>query len=86
MSQIDLIIFDCDGVLIDSELISSQCAASELQAVGMSITAEEVLPRSRRLQLARGTPFRPILSPDLWRGLRTRSRHSLSLSLEWPRC
>lgn len=45
MSQIDLIIFDCDGVLIDSELISSQCAASELQALGMSITAEEVLRR-----------------------------------------
>ncbi len=38
-----LIIFDCDGVLVDSELISCQMAADCLQDLGVQITREEVL-------------------------------------------
>jgi HAD superfamily hydrolase (TIGR01509 family) len=34
---IDLIIFDCDGVLIDSEIISAQMLVSELAALGVQI-------------------------------------------------
>lgn len=34
---IDLIIFDCDGVLIDSEIISAQMLVDELAGLGVSI-------------------------------------------------
>ncbi|MEQ1408421.1 HAD-IA family hydrolase [Neorhizobium sp. Rsf11] len=43
--QIDLLIFDCDGVLINSEPIASRTLAKALQNAGASITAEEVLIR-----------------------------------------
>ncbi|HWK43736.1 MAG TPA: HAD family hydrolase [Stellaceae bacterium] len=42
---IDLIIFDCDGVLIDSEIIASRVEALELTAIGCSITADEIAVR-----------------------------------------
>jgi HAD superfamily hydrolase (TIGR01509 family) len=41
MEGIDLVIFDCDGVLIDSEPIASRTLAEALQGYGVSITAEE---------------------------------------------
>jgi HAD superfamily hydrolase (TIGR01509 family) len=37
----DLIIFDCDGVLIDSELIACRVSAACLAESGLSITAKE---------------------------------------------
>ncbi len=37
MQPIDLVIFDCDGVLIDSELISARMLVDELAARGVSI-------------------------------------------------
>ncbi|MEO7744221.1 MAG: HAD family hydrolase [Usitatibacter sp.] len=42
MSAIELIIFDCDGVLVDSEPIANRVFARELQAQGLAITVEEV--------------------------------------------
>lgn len=36
--EIDLVIFDCDGVLIDSEIISSTTLIAELEAFGVSVT------------------------------------------------
>jgi HAD superfamily hydrolase (TIGR01509 family) len=42
---IDLIIFDCDGVLVDSEVISCRAHAAVLTRHGFPITAEEVLQR-----------------------------------------
>jgi HAD superfamily hydrolase (TIGR01509 family) len=41
----DLIIFDCDGVLVDSEAISCRAHAETLTHHGYPITAEEVLRR-----------------------------------------
>jgi HAD superfamily hydrolase (TIGR01509 family) len=41
----DLIIFDCDGVLVDSEVISCRAHAETLTRRGYPITAEEVLRR-----------------------------------------
>ena len=41
----DLIIFDCDGVLIDSELIACGADAEELNRIGYPITADEVVRR-----------------------------------------
>src|ERR1700684_2047609 len=40
-----LVIFDCDGVLIDSEPIADRVVAEELAAVGWPITPAEVHTR-----------------------------------------
>lgn len=42
---IDLIIFDCDGVLVDSEIISCRACAATLTRHGYPITAEQVHDR-----------------------------------------
>ena len=41
----DLIIFDCDGVLVDSEVISCHAHADTLTRHGYPITPEQVLQR-----------------------------------------
>ena len=52
MPRPDLIIFDLDGVLVDSERLSTDALIAELAAVGHHITAEEV----RRDFLGRSFP------------------------------
>ena len=42
MDSIDLIIFDCDGVLVDSEIIASEVDAELLTEAGYPISAEEM--------------------------------------------
>jgi HAD superfamily hydrolase (TIGR01509 family) len=42
---IDLVIFDCDGVLVDSEVISCRAHAQTLTRHGYPITEEQVLER-----------------------------------------
>jgi HAD superfamily hydrolase (TIGR01509 family) len=42
MSQPDLVIFDCDGVLVDSEIIAASAEAELLTAAGYPITGEEI--------------------------------------------
>lgn len=42
MRATDLVIFDCDGVLIDSEVISANMLITELRAYGVDITLEFV--------------------------------------------
>ena len=44
-SSIDLIIFDCDGVLVDSEVISCRAHADVLTRHGYPITSDQVLKR-----------------------------------------
>ncbi|QXT39783.1 HAD family hydrolase [Gymnodinialimonas ceratoperidinii] len=39
----DLVIFDCDGVLVDSEPISNQTIADALSEMGVSCTLEETM-------------------------------------------
>ena len=41
----DLVIFDCDGVLVDSEIISCQVHADAFSAFGYPVTAAEVFDR-----------------------------------------
>jgi HAD superfamily hydrolase (TIGR01509 family) len=43
--RLDLVIFDCDGVLVDSEVISCRAHADMLTRHGYPITAEQVLER-----------------------------------------
>lgn len=44
-SSFDLVVFDCDGVLVDSEIISCRTHADVLTSAGYPITAEEVHAR-----------------------------------------
>ena len=44
-SKFDLVIFDCDGVLVDSELISCRAHSEMLTRHGYQITSDEVLAR-----------------------------------------
>ena len=43
--NLDLVIFDCDGVLVDSEVISCRAHAETLTRHGYPITADQVLHR-----------------------------------------
>ena len=43
--DVDALIFDCDGVLIDSEIVVCRIAAEELTNVGYPITTEQVITR-----------------------------------------
>ena len=42
MTSTDLIIFDCDGVLVDSEIIAARVEAELLTLAGFEITPEEL--------------------------------------------
>jgi len=41
----DLIIFDCDGVLVDSEIVSFEAEADLLAEIGIPLTARDLLAR-----------------------------------------
>ena len=41
----DLIIFDCDGVLVDSEIVSFEAEADMLAEIGIPLTARDLLAR-----------------------------------------
>ncbi len=45
MQTPELVIFDCDGVLIDSEIVVCRIAAEELTRLGYPITTEQVIQR-----------------------------------------
>ncbi|MDG4876499.1 HAD family phosphatase [Mesorhizobium sp. WSM4935] len=42
MPQPDLVIFDCDGVLVDSEIVAARVEAELLISAGFEISAEEI--------------------------------------------
>src|ERR1700730_17348871 len=43
MTQPDLIIFDCDGVLVDSELLSCRCLSKVLAGYGIDLGLDQAL-------------------------------------------
>ncbi len=45
MATFDLVIFDCDGVLVDSEVIAARVEAELLTAAGYEIAAEDLAER-----------------------------------------
>jgi HAD superfamily hydrolase (TIGR01509 family) len=45
MEPVGLVIFDCDGVLVDSELIGCRVEAEALTRAGFRVTPEEILER-----------------------------------------
>src|SRR5690606_22675960 len=42
MPQPDLVIFDCDGVLVDSEIVAARVEAELITVAGYEISAEEI--------------------------------------------
>ncbi len=58
-----LVIFDCDGVLVDSEAISNRIMAEAITAAGVPITYEEC-----RARFVGGTLQRVIDTVEQWRG------------------
>ena len=56
MPSPDLIIFDCDGVLVDSEIIAARVDAALLTEAGYPVDAADVAERFS------GLPFREILT------------------------
>src|SRR5436853_525260 len=48
----DLVIFDCDGVLIDSELLSVRADRECLRECGIELSAEEILGRYTGISFA----------------------------------
>ena len=70
MQGLDLIIFDCDGVLVDSEIVAARVEARLLSAAGFEITPEEIAERYAglnfqdillRIESETGTPFQASL-------------------------
>lgn len=55
MSSIDLVIFDCDGVLVDSEIVAARVEAELLTRAGYPIEAEELA------RLYAGLTFKDIM-------------------------
>ncbi|MBK8176508.1 MAG: HAD-IA family hydrolase [Rhodospirillales bacterium] len=51
--RIVLVIFDCDGVLVDSELLAAEVLATELTAIGFDLTARECIRRYTGLSMPR---------------------------------
>jgi HAD superfamily hydrolase (TIGR01509 family) len=45
MAKFDLVIFDCDGVLVDSELIANRVFAALLNELGASVTLDDMFER-----------------------------------------
>jgi len=43
MTQPDLIIFDCDGVLVDSEVLSCRCLSKVLASYGIDLGLDQAL-------------------------------------------
>jgi beta-phosphoglucomutase-like phosphatase (HAD superfamily) len=41
VSRADLIIFDCDGVLVDSEILSCDCLCEVLAGCGIDLTVNK---------------------------------------------
>ncbi len=52
MLDYDLVIFDCDGVLVDSERISNEAISSLLKEVSLDVSPDEVARRATGLSEA----------------------------------
>ena len=50
--MLSLVIFDCDGVLVDSEPIASRILAGVLSGLGYAVTAEECVARFTGISVA----------------------------------
>jgi HAD superfamily hydrolase (TIGR01509 family) len=68
--SLDLVIFDCDGVLIDSEPLAVRADRACLAEAGIDISAEEILDRYTGIAIA-----------EMWTDIETRYATSLPADL-----
>src|SRR5215475_15784527 len=83
----DLVIFDCDGVLVDSEVISCRAHAIALSRHGYPITAEQVFQRflgrsTRQANLEVEAELGRSLPDDFHTDLRNDLHRSFATDLE----
>lgn len=78
MTPVDLVIFDCDGVLVDSEILSRQAMASVLNEAGVPATVE-MIERFTGMKQAdiiagivavTGVPVPDTVAPRFWPAIR----------------
>lgn len=67
---ISLIIFDCDGVLVDSEYLASKISAELITEAGLPITAEEISER-----------YSGMVIKDILQDLEKTTGHHFSISI-----
>lgn len=87
MSQFDLVIFDCDGVLVDSEIITTRVFAAMLGELGATYTLEEMFDQfvGRSMQYCYDKVRAVIgreLPPDFESTLRARVTDALSAEVQ----
>jgi HAD superfamily hydrolase (TIGR01509 family) len=71
----DLVIFDCDGVLIDSETVASTVVARDLTALGWAMTTEQAMGLFLGMSI---TDMEPIIEARLGRRLPAGWRNALA--------
>ncbi len=74
----ELIIFDCDGVLVDSEMIASTVVARDLSALGWEMTAEQAMGLFLGMSI---TDMEPMIESRLARTLPEGWRTGLAAQL-----
>jgi HAD superfamily hydrolase (TIGR01509 family) len=76
MNQVDLVIFDCDGVLVDSEILACRCLAEALTAYRIPTSLDDVFDRflgrsfafvERHYEDVRGETMPEAFRQDLWK-------------------
>ncbi|CAN5332633.1 HAD family hydrolase [soil metagenome] len=77
------IIFDCDGVLVDSEVIAIEIEIAALGAIGIPMTADDLAARyvgvsAAAQRTAMHEEFGIVLDDDWWEDLRVRSHAALA--------
>ncbi len=70
--MISLIIFDCDGVLLETESVANQCEVEALQKLGFPIVLEEYIDlalgkRSREVEILLKEKYQIDLPPGFWK-------------------
>ena len=83
----DLVIFDCDGVLVDSEPLAAQLLSEALQPFGLAWSAAEVDVAFRGMRMADcleriESELGHVLPPDFERSLARRERECFAESLK----
>jgi len=74
----ELIIFDCDGVLIDSEGVASALIADEMTALGWAMTPDEAMQRFMGMSIG---DMQPMIEAALGRPLPAAWRAELAAKL-----
>jgi HAD superfamily hydrolase (TIGR01509 family) len=84
--DLDLIIFDCDGVLVDSEVLSCRCLAEALEGCGIALEFAEALElflgRSTSVVLQHYAGQGRALPDSFVSDLKARTRESFRISLQ----